>query len=99
MLLQFSRNERDLYQSKVEKIAIINTKNFFFQVDYSLSNKTCSIKALNYFGTCNYTIDEGIEDKGLAIKIIRYLTLSSKEEGDIVIYSDFKRQLAKEYFI
>ena len=93
MLLQFSRNERDFYQIKVEKIAIINTKNFFFQVDYSLSN----ITAHSYFSTCNYTIDECIEDKGLAIKIIRYLTLS-KEEGDIVIYDDLKRQLTKEYF-
>lgn len=98
MLLQFSRNGRDFYQIKVEKIAIINTKNFFFQVDYSLSNKTCSITAHSYFGTCNYTIDECIEDKGLAIQIVRYLTLS-KEEGDIVIYSDLKRQLTKEYFI
>lgn len=97
MLLQFSRDGRDLYQHKVEKIAIINTKNFFFQVDYSLSNKTCSITAHSYFSTCNYTIDEGIEDKGLAIKIVHYLTFS--KEKDDIIYDDLKRQLTKEYFI
>lgn len=34
----------------------------------------------------------------IELEIIRYLTLS-KEEGDVVIYSDLKRQLTKEYFI
>ena len=97
MLLQFSRNGHDFYQHEIEKIAIIDTKNFFFQINYSLSDKTCSITAHSYFGTCNYTIDEGIEDKKLAIKIIRYLTFS--KEKDDVIYDDLKRQLIKKDFI
>lgn len=97
MLLQFSRDGRNLNMDKIEKIAIIDTKDFFFQVNYSLSDKTCSITAHNYLNTHNYTIDEDIKDKELAIEIIRYLALS-KEKGN-VIYDDLKKQIIKGYFI
>lgn len=97
MLLQFSRDGRNLNMDKIEKIAIIDTKDFFFQVNYSLSDKTCSITAHNYLNTHNYTIDEDIKDRELAIEIIRYLTLS--EEKGNVIYNDLKEQITKGYFI
>lgn len=96
MLLEFTRGGRNLNMDKNEKTAIINTKDFFFQANYCPSEGTSSITAHNYFNTHNYTIDEEIADRALAINIIRYLS-TIETEGEIIPYEEIKSRVIEEF--